>query len=130
VPDAAVDRTVKDVVESTPALRLQLYETGTMPNGVLVMVQVVVSLVLKPLPEIETVPPTLTKVGLSVIVGLGLVTVNVATAESPALPVTLMEYTPNGAGVKTWKDPDMEPLAENVHDIAVRIDPGVLERQL
>jgi len=46
---------------------------------------------LNPLPEIVTVPPALTETGLSVIVGVGLVTVNVAKAESVVLPVTLME---------------------------------------
>jgi hypothetical protein len=94
------------------------------------MVQVAVSVELNPLPEIETVPPGLMKVGISVILGVGLITVNDAKAESPAVPVTLMEYTPNGAEDKTWKDPDMEPLAANEHDTAVRMDPGLLERQL
>ena len=130
MPDVAVDETVKDVVESTPPLRSQLIELPTMLNGVLVMVQVVVSLVLNPLPEIWTVPPGLMNAGLSVIVGVGLVTVNDAKAESPELPVTSMEYTPNAAEDKTWKDADMEPLAENEQDTAVRMDAGVLERQV
>jgi hypothetical protein len=101
-----------------------------MPNGLLEIVHVAVSLVLKPLPEIETVPPGLMKAGLSVIVGVGLVTVNDAKAESPELPVTSMEYTPNAAEDKTWKDPDMVPVAENEQDTAVRMDAGVLERQV
>ena len=63
------------------------------------------------------------------IVGVGLVTVNVAEAESVVLPVTLMEYTPNAAVDKTVKDPDMEPLTENVHVTAVTIDDGVLVTQ-
>jgi hypothetical protein len=44
----------------------------------------------KPLPEIETVPAGLMKVGLSVILGAALVTVNVAEAKSKAvLPVAV-----------------------------------------
>ena len=93
------------------------------------MVHVAVSLVLNPPPEIETVPPGLMKAGLSVIVGVGLVTINVAIAKSPALPVTFMEYAPNGAADKTWKEPDMEPVDENEHETAVKMDAGVLERQ-
>jgi hypothetical protein len=37
----------------------------------------------KPLPEIETVPPALTELGLSVIVGAGMVTLNVAEIDGP-----------------------------------------------
>lgn len=47
----------------------------------------------KPLPEIDTVLPGLTKVGLSVILGVRielLVTVNDAEAESPVLPSALI----------------------------------------
>jgi len=87
-----------------------------------------VSVDLKPLPEIDTLSPALTKVGLSVIVGVGLVTVNVAEAESPVLPLTLMEYAPN-TPVLALKEPDMEPLAEKVHVAAVTIDDGVLVTQ-
>jgi len=42
-----------------------------------------VSLALKPLPEIETVYPGRPKVGLRVIEGAGLVTVNAADTEGP-----------------------------------------------
>ena len=88
-----------------------------------------VSVDLKPLPEIDTLSPALTKVGLSVIVGVGLVTVNVAEAESLVLPLTLMEYAPNAAVFLTWNEPDTEPLAEKVHVAAVTIDDGVLVTQ-
>ena len=86
-----------------------------------------VSVDLKPVPEIDTLSPALTKVGLSVIVGVGLVTVNVAEAESPVLPLTLMEYAPNAAVLLTLNEPDTKPFAENVHVTAVRMDAGVLE---
>jgi len=72
---------------------LMVHDLGTpiMFVGVLVMVQVVVSPALKPLPEIVTVPLGDTKVGLSVMEGVGDVTVNMAEAASPpGLPVAVM----------------------------------------
>jgi hypothetical protein len=60
-----------------------------------------VSAVAKPLPEIDTLPPALMKVGLSVIVGP--VTVSVAEAASPELPVTVMVYVPGVALAFTVK---------------------------
>ena len=58
-------------------------------DGVLVIDdELHVSLALKPLPEIDTLPPALMKVGLSVIVAP--VIVSVAEAASPELPVTVM----------------------------------------
>ena len=131
MPDAAVKGTVKEVIESTPPMSWQLFGLPIMLVGVLVIdVPEQVSVGLKPLPAIDTVLPGLRKVGLSVIVGVGPVTVNVAKAESVVLPVTWMEYKPNAAVDKTWNDPDIEPLAENEHDTAVTMDAGVLERHV
>jgi hypothetical protein len=41
--------------------------------------------------------------------------VNGAEAESPVLPVTTIVYTPNRAVDVIVKDPNIEPLVENVH---------------
>jgi hypothetical protein len=72
--------------------------------------------------------PTGPKVGLSEIVAE--VTVNFAVAESPdGVPVTTTVYTPGAAVPLTLKEPDTEPLAENVHVAAVAIDDGILETQ-
>jgi hypothetical protein len=67
-------------------------------------------------------------VGLSEIIAE--VTVNCAVAESPdGAPVTTTVYTPATAALLTLKEPDTEPLAENVHVAAVTIDDGMLETQ-
>ena len=70
----------------------------TMFVGVLVMEDAAhVSPELKPLPEIDTVLPALTKVGLRVIFGVVVVTVNMACATSRATkPVMIMKYGPGG----------------------------------
>jgi hypothetical protein len=58
------------------------------------------------------------------------VTVNCAEAESPdGVPVTTTVYTPAMAALLTLKEPDTEPLAENVHVAAVKMDDGILETQ-
>jgi len=93
VPDEAVLTTAKDVDVSTPGMTLLIVHGWSAPImllGVLVIVQVAVSAVLKPLPVIVTVPPADTKVGFNVIKGVGDVTVNMAEAESPTVPVAVM----------------------------------------
>ena len=80
---------MKDVDVSTPPVTVHDLGPPIMLVGVLVMVQVV-SAALKPLPEMSTVPPTDTKVGLSVIKGVGEVIVNMAEAASVLLPVAVM----------------------------------------
>jgi hypothetical protein len=52
-----------------------------------------VSLVLNPLPDIDTVAPGLAKVGLSVIFGAGIVTVNCADIEGPGTTFPLVRIT-------------------------------------
>jgi hypothetical protein len=52
-----------------------------------------VSAVAKPLPEITTVPPGLTEVGLSVIVGAALVRVNVADTDGPGTTLESVKIT-------------------------------------
>jgi len=60
-----------------------------MLSGVLAMLQDV-SAVLNPLPKIVTAVPAGPVLGTRVIVGAGEVTVNVALAKSPLLPVAVM----------------------------------------
>jgi hypothetical protein len=76
VPDVVAKGTVKDVDKSSPPLILHDSGVPITEVGVLVIVQVAASLPLKPLPDIATVAPGLTKAGVSVMVGVGLITVN------------------------------------------------------
>jgi hypothetical protein len=84
------------------------------------------SAVLKPLPVNVTPVPEGPPVGLRVIVGAFVVTVKVALAASPLLPVTVIVYTPGVAEVATvnalvtnW------PLVLMVHDEATFTISGV-----
>jgi hypothetical protein len=77
VPDEAGASTVKDVDESIPLWSVQV-GLPIMLKGLLVIVQLVVSAGLKPLPEIDTEAPGLANVGLSVIFGAAVVRVNMA----------------------------------------------------
>ena len=87
------------------------------------------SLGLNPLPVIVIGVPAGPEVGLSEIAGVVEVTVNAAEAESLVLPVIATVYAPDVDPTATWKDPDTEPLAENVQVAAVTIDDGVLVTQ-
>jgi hypothetical protein len=81
---------------------------------------------LNPLPLIATEVPAGPEEGLNEIAAVVDVTMNGAGAESLVLPVTMTVYDPDVDPTATWKDPDTEPLAENVHVAAVTIDDGLL----
>jgi hypothetical protein len=104
-PNAAVPLTVNEPV-NCPLLEMLHADNVTIAgNGVSVIAPghtVAVSTVLNPLPVTVTTVLTGPDVGLSVIEGEVLTTVNVAVAESPAaVPVTVITYVPAVAGVKT-----------------------------
>jgi hypothetical protein len=79
------------------------------------------SAALKPLPVTVTAVPIGPELGTSVIVGVGLVTVNVAEAKSPVEPVTVIKCAPNAAAALTVNDALTAPPAEMVHDPKVMI---------
>ena len=87
-PKAAVDETVNVVELSFPPERVQDGDVTMVGSGVLVIVHVAVSAVLKPLPVTVTVLPGVPELGVSEIIGPE--TVNDAVAKSPVLPVTVM----------------------------------------
>ena len=90
-------RIVAVVIVTLPAVIVQVgtaVNTWVMVNGVRLRTVQAVSAVLKPDPEIDTVPPSLTAPGLTVSVGENGLTVNAALAVSPLEPFTVTTYCP------------------------------------
>jgi hypothetical protein len=85
-------------------------------NGISPRTQAPASAGLKPLPEIVTAVLTGPELGVRVIVGVGLVTVNVAAAISPDVPVTRIACAPRAGLAVIVNDPVNTPPAVNWHD--------------
>jgi hypothetical protein len=96
-------------IEIFPVPAGVIVQAGTAVNtcrivsGVTLVTVQVVSAVLKPEPVIVTVPPSLTAPGLTVIAGENGLTVKVAEATSPVLPLTETVYWPFVAVAATVK---------------------------
>jgi hypothetical protein len=84
---------------------------------------------LNPLPVTDTGVPSGPEEGLNEIAAVVEVTMNGAGAESLVLPVTTTVYDPDVDPTATWKDPDTEPVAVNVHVAAATMDDGILVTQ-
>ena len=97
---------------SVPALKVHVVLVATVPG---VMVHDV-SPVLKPLPLTVTTVPAGAELGMKLIDGEVVVTVNVACAESPVLPVTVIVCAPNVALLRTVNEPVTTPPGEVEHE--------------
>lgn len=101
-------------------------------SGVLESVQGPTSPTANPLPVTVTTVPRGPELGLRVIFGELVVTVNVAEPKSPSVPVAVIVCAPKAAGIVVVNDPVIVPVAVNVHvDVAwlTMSGRGTLEKQ-
>jgi hypothetical protein len=128
VPSVVLVTVKVPVTFPVPAGKLHGAVPVKRPVGAVVIPQVV-SVTTNPVPETVTKVPSCPEVGESVIVGVGVVTVNVAVAKSPFEPVSVTVYVPNAAVDKTVKELELNRPFVRVHDgagVVAMISVGVL----